>query len=342
MADIDNSIDKIEIDGKNYNVSIAPNGILDTTSSDKFVSSDINDTEVTDSLKYDTTVGKIVETETHNTIFSKLTSMIKNIRILNKLVNRVATTGKTGLVKIGTGISVDGSGTISVNTNALKTTLLNMIYPVGSIYLTVEDTTPETTLGGKWEQLYSGYVFATTNKNESKGTRRYGTPSQVDTVKTKRYYGIDGAYNITLSTSQLPAHHHAGGSLKASGGEHSHEGTTDTKTLKTSNHTHTYTKTTANGIYVTSAKDSDPDHYRIGTRGGTFKLAGFSDSSPSSQSTATGKAVDFDVSHYHTFTTDKKSLSSLSVTGSTADAGSGSSFNVKPYTYPVYAWKRIQ
>lgn len=334
MADIDNSIDKIEIDGKNYNVSIAPNGILDTTSSDKFVSSDINDTEVTDSLKYDTTVGKIVETETHNTIFSKLTSMIKNIRILNKLVNRVATTGKTGLVKIGTGISVDSSGTISVNTNALKTTLLNMIYPVGSIYLTIGNTNPGSTLGGTWEPLAAGYVLAT--YNATSGVQRYGTKVGATTGKDK----------ITLSTSQLPAHHHAGQSsaykLKATG-THKHGASSDeqTITISSSDHKHTYTKTTANGIYVTSAKDSDSDHYRIGTRGGTFKLAGFSDSSPSSQSTNTGNAGSFEVSkkHKHKITIDDKELS-LDVTGYTADTGSGSEIDVRPYTYAVYAWRR--
>ena len=60
----------------------------------------------------------------------------------------------------GTGISMIDN-TISVDLNSLKQQLLDMIYPIGSIYITIGNTNPSSTLGGTWNQIGEGYALWT-------------------------------------------------------------------------------------------------------------------------------------------------------------------------------------
>lgn len=53
---------------------------------------------------------------------------------------------------------IDGAG-IRVN----RKTLLDYIFPVGSVFLTVNKVNPGTFLGGTWEQIYGGYLYAAQN-----------------------------------------------------------------------------------------------------------------------------------------------------------------------------------
>ena len=67
-------------------------------------------------------------------------------------------------------------------------TLLNLIYPVGSIYMSVSSTSPATFLGGTWEQIKDTFLLAagTTYSAGSTG----------------------GSATHKLSVSELPAHNH--------------------------------------------------------------------------------------------------------------------------------------
>ena len=38
--------------------------------------------------------------------------------------------------------------------------LLDIIYPVGSVYLTINDVNPQTLFGGTWVKIYGGYLYA--------------------------------------------------------------------------------------------------------------------------------------------------------------------------------------
>ena len=70
-----------------------------------------------------------------------------------------------------------------------KSDLLNLIYPVGSIYMSVNNTNPANLFGGKWEQIKDRFLLACgdTYSNGSTG----------------------GEAKHTLTVDEMPAHNHA-------------------------------------------------------------------------------------------------------------------------------------
>lgn len=66
---------------------------------------------------------------------------------------------------------------------------LNAIYPVGSIYMSVNNINPTTIFGGTWEQIKDRFLLACGNTYQNGAT--------------------GGEASVTLSVSQIPAHKHA-------------------------------------------------------------------------------------------------------------------------------------
>lgn len=65
--------------------------------------------------------------------------------------------------------------------------IVNVIYPIGSLYLSVNETSPETLFGGKWEQIQDRFLLAS-------GTRELGSTG--------------GEEEHTLTINEMPAHTH--------------------------------------------------------------------------------------------------------------------------------------
>lgn len=86
--------------------------------------------------------------------------------------------------------------------------LLGDIYPVGSIYMSVKNTNPSTYFGGTWVAWGTGRVPVGVNTSDT----------NFSTVEK-----TGGASTVTLTTTQIPSHTHAKGTLAtASGGAHTH------------------------------------------------------------------------------------------------------------------------
>lgn len=66
--------------------------------------------------------------------------------------------------------------------------LLDVIYPIGSVYLSFDSTSPAETIGGTWEQITDRFLYCTT----SSGT-------------------TGGANTVTLTVDQMPSHRHDSG-----------------------------------------------------------------------------------------------------------------------------------
>lgn len=65
--------------------------------------------------------------------------------------------------------------------------IINLIYPIGSVYISVNSTDPSNLFGGKWEQLKDRFLLGC-------GTKTNGT--------------IGGEENHTLSINEMPSHNH--------------------------------------------------------------------------------------------------------------------------------------
>lgn len=76
-------------------------------------------------------------------------------------------------------------------------TITNIIYPVGSIYISYKSTSPATLFGGKWEQLKNHFLFATNATSGDKGGYGNGTGTS------------SGSTTLTAAQSGLPSHQHA-------------------------------------------------------------------------------------------------------------------------------------
>ena len=99
------------------------------------------------------------------------------------------TTQATDLGRKPTKIAVlDESGWIY--SRALSSLILEAVYPIGSIYMSVNKTSPATLFGGTWEAIQGKFLLGADS-----GTYKAGTTG--------------GEATHTLTTSEMPSHNHA-------------------------------------------------------------------------------------------------------------------------------------
>lgn len=86
-----------------------------------------------------------------------------------------------------------GGGTVyqpQVSASWLKGRILDWFYPVGSIYISTNSTSPETLFGGTWEQIKDTFLLAAGDTYEAGSTGGEATHKLLDT--------------------EMPVHRHAG------------------------------------------------------------------------------------------------------------------------------------
>lgn len=107
-------------------------------------------------------------------------------------------------------VSTMQSDISNIQSNMSVAALGNIMYPVGSIYISANDVEPSTIFGGKWKKIEDRFLLASGSS--------YASGS------------VGGASTRTLTTSQLPAHNHIipplTGSTSINGG-HTHSITND-------------------------------------------------------------------------------------------------------------------
>ena len=68
--------------------------------------------------------------------------------------------------------------------------ILNIIWPVGSIYLSWDGTNPKSKFGGTWTKLSGGYLYGSTvDSNGSTGNQGSGTWTQTFVLQNKHLPG---------------------------------------------------------------------------------------------------------------------------------------------------------
>lgn len=111
--------------------------------------------------------------------------------------------GKTGEIK---GVnSVNGkTGDVTVVESIQGKTgdvdLLDLVHPVGSVYISLSPTNPEKLFGGKWEQIKGRFLLSADTSYKAGAT--------------------GGEVSHTLTIDEMPSHQHGG--LTGSNGHHTH------------------------------------------------------------------------------------------------------------------------
>ena len=148
----------------------------------------------------------------------------------------------TNGVYTNTNQTISGNKTFSGTTTFSGTidgiALVNKMFPVGSVYITVTNTNPGTFLGGTWTQIARGRTLI--------GVGTLGD----DTYEAGN---TGGAARVTLGINELPSHNH-GGATGLQSADHSHFGTTESAGA----HTHTINEGSAaptTGGALTSGDD---------------------------------------------------------------------------------------
>ena len=102
----------------------------------------------------------------------------------------------------GTATGFDGSGNItipvtSLASSAIRTHILSMVYPVGSVYISVNDVSPEKFLGGKWAKISQGRVLQGVSGNQTAGTEVSAGLPNISVSSNGEHTHTRGSMNIT-------------------------------------------------------------------------------------------------------------------------------------------------
>lgn len=108
-------------------------------------------------------------------------------------------------------IQYNNDKVVDADLDALKLLMLDTIYPVGSIYMSVNNVSPSTLFGGTWEAIQDRFLLAA-GESYSGGTTG---GSAKHTPSGTLSGGAVG--NHTLTVAETPAHTHTRGTMNITG-----------------------------------------------------------------------------------------------------------------------------
>lgn len=278
-------------------------------------------------------------------------SLITEATSKNTTLSNTIKTATTKTTALNTAIT-RGETTIQNIDSAVKDaldakTLGNLLYPVGSVYISVNATNPGTLFGGTWEQIKDHFLLAAGTKYGA-GT----TGGSADAVIPEH------THTITASSASAGAHTHTTSGTAASGGAHTH--TVSGTGASAGAHTHTVSGTAASagahthgmGNLWSNGSGSDSAYTMSSSRklttrnttsagAHTHTVSGTAASAGAHTHTVSGTAASGGA---HTHTTSGTAASagahSHTITATAAKTGeSGTGKNLPPYL-AVYVWKR--
>jgi hypothetical protein len=257
-------------------------------------------------------------------------SAVKTVSTANGALYATASDGAAQFGTLPIAQGGTGATTAAAAVSKLKSALVDLLYPVGSIYMSANSASPSTLFGGTWEAWGQGRV-----------------PVGVGSGYAANSTGGAASVDITLTENNMPSHNHVftpSGSVSST-----FTGTASNTTAESRGHTH--------GIY------SDGQHGHTATvyyrppsgAGGYTAIAGSRDNSSSSSTTGWvsiaengnhshgGWTQDRSQDHTHAYTPSGSVSSTFTgTTAGSSSAGSGAAFSVntmQPYI-TCYMWKR--
>ena len=206
--------------------------------------------------------------------------------------------------------------------------LLNLFYPVGSIYWSSNNTNPGTLFGGTWTQIKDKFILAAGDSYSNGAT--------------------GGAATVTLTVSNMPSHSHSftpSGSVSSHSHSFTPSGTVSSHTHTGPSHSHSFTPsgTVASSFSgkagTTGAMDRNASHQHVTTDDSNSPLSRYDPSADSEKISAGGPAGGgyyfwtwaANTDHCHSFTPSGTVSSSFSGTaGTTSAAGTGNTGATAP------------
>lgn len=150
-----------------------------------------------------------------------------------------ATNKEYGHVKIANNLQTLADD-IAISTSGLKSIILDLVYPIGSYYITEREENPSNTFGGGWEQIIDKFLYG------AGGALAIGAEG--------------GNHFISLTSNQIPSHNHSFSFKKDLSIDHKHNVTNE-------GHTHgkgnlTVSKPIMNAISMIAKPDWN-EYYQI-------------------------------------------------------------------------------
>ena len=217
--------------------------------------------------------------------------------------------------------------------NALE--IFKKVYPIGSIYLSVNDVNPSSYFGGTWVAWGSGRV-----------------PIGVDTSDTNfnEVEKTGGEKSHTISTNEMPKHTHSWSGTTNSTGAHTHS--ISITTSNNGSHTHTYSGTTGGRVTAPGNKNTE---FGNGVKwvGGTSAAIAYANKA-SEYAQNSWRDIANEHGHKYSGTTSSSGGHTHSVSGNTGSngahthtisgttgsTGSGTAMNILQPYITCYMWKR--
>ena len=218
--------------------------------------------------------------------------------------------------------------------------LMNAVYPIGSIYMSVNATSPAILFGGTWEALGGRFLIGA-NEDYMAGS----TGGSANAIIPYHNHNFTGT--AVTSGNQSANHTHSGTTGNQSA-NHTHSGTTGNQSA---NHTHSGTTATAvagsGGIRSVGTVGTNVHAGHVtGYSAGSYTQINAGAAFNGSNHTHTFTTGNNSANHTHTFTTGNNSgnhTHQVTAAGTISYAGENNNIigaNMPPYL-TVYMWKRI-
>lgn len=202
-------------------------------------------------------------------------------------------------------------------------------WPVGSLFMTFDNTNPATLLGGgTWVQIKGKYLLAADTGNTVDGTSGVG-------AHTKNVPLV--AHTHSFTTGSAGGHTHYVSGTTGDAGSHSHTRGSMTITGDFSGVGQKYDggSATVNGAFFIKNTSNEPrEGVTVSNSGERDDWFGFD----ASRSWTGSTSVTAD--HQHQFSATSTDNGEHSHTGITASVGGSASFDVRPASIYVYMWRR--